>query len=255
MHYQISRNGQIYGPYTIEDLERYLGTGNVLGSDLAKSDEMPEWVPVSQILATHRLAGEAMAEPPVMASSTPGGPYAQPVYAAGSYNPALASSPYEDAPNLQWGLVVLFSVLTCGFLFSFIWDVVIAAWLKRVQPTDRSLFWYLCALGVIVVRWICSFALFGFAYRHEGSGGFGAGAGFWVLQALSYLGSLITLGLVITANFVKRASLLEHFNGPEPVGLELSPVMTFFFAPWYFQYHLNHINAIKKAARDAAPHA
>ena len=40
MHYQITRNGQNYGPYTLEDLQRYLASGNVLPTDLCKSDEM-----------------------------------------------------------------------------------------------------------------------------------------------------------------------------------------------------------------------
>ena len=52
MPYQISRNGQMYGPYTLEDLQRYLASGNVLPTDLAKSEEMTEWLPVSQILGT-----------------------------------------------------------------------------------------------------------------------------------------------------------------------------------------------------------
>ncbi len=50
MPYHVSRNGQTYGPYTLEDLQRYVASGNILATDLAKSDEMPEWVPVSQIL-------------------------------------------------------------------------------------------------------------------------------------------------------------------------------------------------------------
>jgi hypothetical protein len=33
MHYQISRNGQEYGPYTLEDLQRYLASGNVMPTD------------------------------------------------------------------------------------------------------------------------------------------------------------------------------------------------------------------------------
>ena len=50
MTYQVSRNGQIYGPYTLEDLQRYVSSGNVLPTDMAKGEDMPEWVPVAQIL-------------------------------------------------------------------------------------------------------------------------------------------------------------------------------------------------------------
>ncbi len=40
MHYQISRNGQMYGPYTLEDLQRYLASGNILPTDMAKTEAM-----------------------------------------------------------------------------------------------------------------------------------------------------------------------------------------------------------------------
>ena len=46
-----------------------------------------------------------------------------------------------------------------------------------------------------------------------------------------------------------RRSMEEHFNGPEPMGLSLSGVMTFFFGGIYFTYHLNRINELKRAAR------
>ena len=49
--YQVSRNGQFYGPYSLEELERYLGSGNLLPGDVAKSPEMAQWLPVAQILS------------------------------------------------------------------------------------------------------------------------------------------------------------------------------------------------------------
>ncbi len=49
MPYQVSRNGQMYGPYTLEDLQRYIASGHVLYTDMAKSEDMSEWLPVSQI--------------------------------------------------------------------------------------------------------------------------------------------------------------------------------------------------------------
>ena len=33
----------------------------------------------------------------------------------------------------------------------------------------------------------------------------------------------------------------EHFSGPDPMGLTLSGVMTFFLGGIYFQYHINDI--------------
>ena len=57
MTYQVSRNGQMYGPYTLEDLKRYVASGNILGTDMAKSEEMPDWLPVAQILGIAGTAG------------------------------------------------------------------------------------------------------------------------------------------------------------------------------------------------------
>jgi hypothetical protein len=46
-----------------------------------------------------------------------------------------------------------------------------------------------------------------------------------------------------------RRSMEEHYNGPEPIGLSLSGVMTFFFGVYYFQYHFTRINEMKRLAR------
>ncbi len=54
MQYQVSREGQLYGPYTLEDLRRYVASGNILLTDLAKSEDSPNWVPVAQIVGAPR---------------------------------------------------------------------------------------------------------------------------------------------------------------------------------------------------------
>ena len=61
--------------------------------------------------------------------------------------------------------------------------------------------------------------------------------------------SLISFIVIELGYFDLRRSMEEHFNGPEPLGLTLSPVMTFFFGPLYFQYHMSRINEVKRIAR------
>ncbi|MGH9597603.1 MAG: DUF4339 domain-containing protein, partial [Edaphobacter sp.] len=66
------------------------------------------------------------------------------------------------------------------------------------------------------------------------------------------LGSLVSLACWVVrliARFTLRDTLEQHFNGPEPLGLRLSAVMTFFFGGIYFQYKLNEINQIKQTLR------
>ena len=83
MNYFITRDGQQYGPYTVADLQRYVASGNILLTDLARSEGMSEPLPVSQIIGTIPA------------------PQAQ-------IRAAPASTPiYPDPPNLHWGLVLL----------------------------------------------------------------------------------------------------------------------------------------------------
>ena len=273
MHYQISRNGQLYGPYTLEDLERYLASGNVLPTDLAKSEEMPDWIPVSQLLANRgsspsgAAAGAAPGNPSSASAAAAATGYTASPNASGTYanpgpyasqvpytNPAfpepgfqpgtLAASPYPDAPNLHWALVLLFSFLTCS-LFMFIWNLVIAAWLKRVQPNATSLFFYIGAALLFLVQMIIGVP---YSLHHAASPGIHMHTG----NAISSLFGIAVWVVRLIARFSQRASLEEHFNGPEPIGLRLSGVMTFFFGGLYFQYHLNRINQVKLAARYGA---
>jgi hypothetical protein len=245
MQYQISRNGQTYGPYTLDDLRRYLVSGNVLATDLAKNDEMADWVPVSQLVAG------ASAPPPENAFATPG--FANPSAVAPIYggpvapvNP-LAGSPYADAPNLHWGLYTLFAVITCT-LFSKVFTVVQAAWLKRVQPNSNALLSYGVQYGILILTMVVRAATHTIIQNTGDNVGFNFGVYAHQNPIVSLL-NLLYFIMIFVSRFVMRGSLEEHFNTVEPVGLQLSPVMTFFFGGIYFQYHLNRINAMKQAAR------
>jgi GYF domain 2 len=225
MPYQISRGGQMYGPYTLEDLQRYLASGNVLPTDLAKSEEMTDWVPVSQILGGGPAAASAPAYP------------SEPVYAP-TPGYGAAAGVYPDPPNLNWGLVLLFGILTCGVFFV-VWELVQTLWMKRVQPLTKAMPYYI----IYVVLW----------FLNVGSSmGRSAAMVHGNTLPASPLGILISLGTIVMAivyRFAMRSSLEQHFNGPEPIGLRLGPVMTFFFGGLYFQYHFNKINEMKQAAR------
>ena len=215
MIYQVSRNGQMYGPYTVEDLQRYVAAGNILVTDLAKGEDMADWVPVAQILGTASQVAPAQA-----------------IYVAPS------GVPYPDPPNLHWGLVLLFTIFTCG-LFGLIWDFVQVLWMKRVEPQSKAFMYFI----VLIVLWLLNLG---------SSAGRTAAMMHGVMPRTSLLAlflSLSVLVLLIVYRFVMRDSLEQHFNGPEPIGLRLGPVMTFFFGGLYFQYHLNRINEIKNALR------
>ena len=222
MLYHVTRNGQNYGPYTLEDLQRYVASGNVLPSDLAKSDEMAEWVPVGQLLG-------GSVPPPNQASFPPYAGGVAPGYAPGAV-------PYPEPPNLHWALVLLIGVFTCG-LFSVVWSFVQAAWMRKVNPRSNAIFFYtayvVISFGGTFTRMFLMFAS-GLHRQY-----LGLAIPVWV----------ITIVLVELAFFDMRRSMEQHFNGPEPIGLSLSGVMTFFFGMLYFQYHFTRINELKRLAR------
>ena len=49
MKIHIDRNGERFGPYSIEEVNAYLAAGTLLPSDLAWKDGMTDWLPVHQI--------------------------------------------------------------------------------------------------------------------------------------------------------------------------------------------------------------
>jgi hypothetical protein len=223
MLYQVSRNGQTYGPYTLEDLQRYIASGNILPTDLAKGDEMPEWIPVAQVLGASPPAGPAALAPAAYAGSAP-------VYTPG------AAAHYPDPPNLHWALVLVIGIFTCG-LFTVVWNFVQAAWMRKVNPRSNALFLY---IAYTVVGYLGGFARIALMI----SSGFHNS-----YAAMGLATSLLSIVLVELAFFDMRRSMEEHFNGPEPIGLSLSGVMTFFFGTLYFQYHFTRINELKRLAR------
>ncbi|RZU41301.1 DUF4339 domain-containing protein [Edaphobacter modestus] len=236
MPYLISRAGQTYGPYTLEDLQRYVASGNVLLTDLAKSDEMADWLPVAQIL--NPAAGAIPAAGVTPATGAPIPPsYAPPAAPYGQPAP-YAVSPYPDPPNLHWALVLVLAIFSCG-IFAVIWDFVQVLWMKRIEPQTRA-FPYFIAYAVL------SFLSGGLSMR---ASAIAMHTGHRHTSPWSILISIAVLVLLILYRFSMRDSLEHHFNNAEPLGLRLGPIMTFFFGGLYFQYHFNRLNALKQAIR------
>ena len=77
--YQISRNGQVYGPYTLDDLRRYVASGNVMAGDFALPKDGSAWVTVAEVLGG--LEAPALLEAgAVVSAETPSAPM-PPAYA------------------------------------------------------------------------------------------------------------------------------------------------------------------------------
>ncbi len=205
MNYFISRENQQYGPYTLADLQRYVGTGEVLTSDLATSEGMGAPVTVGEIIGN-------IAAPPAYSTAYP---------ASAAFPVATI---YPAPPNLHWGLVLLFTILSCG-LFGSVWELVQAAWLKKVEPASKALVIYIVAIVLLVAIFFVSFV----------------GTLTDAPKAFTELAQLAFYIAVIAGRFSFKNSMEQHYNTAEPMGLSLSGVMTFFFGGIYFQYHINDI--------------
>src|SRR5437868_1360501 len=220
MNYFIKRDEKEYGPYSLGDLQKYVGTGNILLTDLCRSEGLTDWVPVSQVIGN------------IPVPAAPAQPAAGAVYggqaAAGAYAGSAAEQ-YPPPPALHWGILVLLGVLTCG-LFGWVWAFIQAAWVKKIDPASKALLYYGISVGLFVIMIVAAFSV-----RSGAQNG-----GVYLLCRV--VGAIMWL----VAAFNMRSSIEEHYYSKEPIGLSLNGVMTFFFNIYYFQYHFTRINEMKQ---------
>ncbi|HEY5328531.1 MAG TPA: DUF4339 domain-containing protein [Acidobacteriaceae bacterium] len=215
MMYRIARNGQGFGPYSENDLLRYLASGQVLPTDLAQGEGMSEWLPVSELF---------------------------PAAALPTQSPA-AGALFPDPPDLPWWVALLLGIVTGG-LFFVVWDVVEASWMRRVALTSAALGLYVVVAVLYVLR--LPQAWHSVAYN-------AFNGPLVVATPLGDFVGLAGLALAIVSRFVFRGELLRHFNGPEPLGLRLNAFWTLLFGGLYFQFHFNRINERKRMLRISVP--
>jgi hypothetical protein len=205
MNYKVMRNGQEFGPYTLADLQRYVASGNILVSDMVKSEGMDDWVPVSQVIGNIPV---------------PAVPAVQSSYTA----PAL----YPPPPGLHWGIALALEIVTCG-LFGWAWAIVQAIWVRKVQPSSKGIYYVVVGVALFLVATTLNIG--------QGKSETPAGG----------LVNLVAFVFWLIGVFSMKSSIEDHFNSAEPIGLQLSGVMTFFFNIVYFQYHFTEIVRVKKS--------
>jgi len=213
MEYQIQRGDQKFGPYSLAELQQYVQEGRVLLTDLAQSEGMADWVPVSQILGNIPIPAPAqvLAPPPQNLIPLP--------------------------PNLHWGVVL--AIMIVGrflglvlVLFTWVWSLILANWARRLVNNNIAM--------VLVAMYPAGFVAGIFAISA------GAAAG---KESFTYLGfAFIFAGVLayVVGIFKIRAAMEEYYNSKENIALTLSGAMTFFFSIIYLQYHINRIAKWKK---------
>jgi hypothetical protein len=214
MNYRIRRGDQEFGPYSLAELKQYLAEGRIVPADLARSEGMEEWTPVSQVLGDASLGQSVAAMAVPSGSDSPGGE-------AAAGLPAV-----PPPPALHWALVLLLNLVTCS-LFMMVWMFIQANWTKKVDPENKSMWLFAVYIGSVFAA-----VALGFASGATGN------------ESLDALGGLFNLGgsiCAIVGFFMIKSSLETYFAGP-PMHLQLSGVLTFFFNIFYIQYHFTRIS-------------
>jgi hypothetical protein len=117
VEYFVKRGEQRFGPYSLSDLQNYVQSGNILTEDLAQSEGMTDWVPVSQVLgnipapaATPAASSAAMAEPQLV----------------------------DLPPNWHWSIVLILGLITRQ-LFNLIWALIQANWARKLIGDNKPM--------------------------------------------------------------------------------------------------------------------
>jgi hypothetical protein len=206
MQYFVQRGDQKFGPYTLAELQRYVQSGNITVEDLAQSEGMTAWAPVSQILGNI----------PATAVSSAG--------AAAAVEPApeLVSL----APNLHWGIVLVLDIVTRQ-LFNMIWALVLANWARKLINNNKPL---------VLVAMYPAGIIAGTLVIMTGSSLAPIGSVFILAGVIIYLVGIFSI----------KSAMEEYYNWNEKMGLQMSGAMTFFFSTIYIQYQVNRIARWKK---------
>jgi GYF domain 2 len=206
MDYRLKRGDQEFGPYSLTDLQRYLQSGHVAATDLAFSDGMDGWIPVSQVLGDIPI------------------PVTMPAVEVGAPTVPLP-------PNLHWGWLLLLDAITRGY-FNIIWALVQANWARKLTGKNNPM--VLAAMypaGVIA----------GAVAMYVGKSTFNSG-----LVGVGGLLILAGAICMVAAAYSIRNAMEEYYNTVENIGLSMSGVMVFFFGIVYIQYHINRLTRLKR---------
>lgn len=210
MNYFVKRGEEKFGPYSLAEMQQYMQSGNISSGDLAQSEGMSEWVPVSQVIGNIPI--------PVTSQGAAAAPAMEPV-----------RERVPLAPNLHWGILLLLEIVTRQ-LFNLIWSLVQANWARKLIKDNKPL---------VLVAMYPAGMITGIMAEVVGHGGDAAG----IAAALCIFGGLIAY---IIGIFAIRSAMEEYYNSTENIGLSMSGAMTFFFSTIYIQYHINRIARWKK---------
>lgn len=207
MNYFVQHGDEQWGPYSLADLQQQLQAGKISPGDLARSEGMSDWAPVSQVVGNIPVpvqAGYGAAAAPAMA----------PVAAV------------ELPPNLHWSIVLVINMasrfIPFVFVFNMIWTFVLANWARKLNGNTNTL--------VLIAMYPAGFIAGIFASTMNPDTG-------------PIIGGLLILGGVVAyiiGIFKIKGAMEDYYN------CRLSGGMTFFFSTVYLQFYVNKIHKWKR---------
>jgi hypothetical protein len=217
----------------------------------------PPAAPVWTAPATASYPPPAFAQPPAFApppayappmpppyAAPPPPAFAPPAYAPPMAPPYAAQAPRAPVmgspvpPNMHWAVVLILSWVTGG-LAGVIWMFKQAAFVKKIDPSNK-------AIPMLVIAMLAMVGQLGLVFSMMGSRSMSDIA---ALTAVMMVLNLVIVVVGLIAVFGMRSSIVRYYNTVEPIGLQLSGVMTFFFSILYFQHHFSRIAAWKQTGR------
>src|SRR5262249_29989916 len=154
---------------------------------------------------------------PISATAHPAG-----AASAGVYDVAADPVP----PDLHWVIVMVLGMVTAS-VFTVVWAIVQAVWVRRIKPESKALLFLVPAIGAGIAGTVIN------AKAHEFA---------WVATLLS----VVTFVLICYAEAAMGRDLTDYYNSTENIHVRLSGTMIFFFNVFYFQYHFSRIARWKK---------
>jgi|GEM_PF-474664 len=257
MQYFVRRGSEEYGPYTLADLRRFAVTGNIAPTDGVRAEGVAEsypastllgmeaWAPAQGVAPSHPSPGSdqfGSQGPSSFASSTAVGPTAASI-PVGAYLPAyqvpMMANGAALPPKLHWGLVLLLTIVTCGF-FSAVWGLMQTWWVKQVDVGSTAFRRMLISIGMIYGYALAGNFLTPWMEHDNGSRPIVEG-----LMALFGLGMLICMLVSIVIYYMSlfdtRSSIERYFRDVEPLDVQINPAFLALGGIFYLQYHLTRI--------------
>jgi hypothetical protein len=133
-----------------------------------------------------------------------------------------ADQAFPAPPKLHWSLLLLFTVISFG-VFQFVWMFVQSSWARKVDPESQATAFF--AGDVLLFLLSLVFAASSDSRLQN-------------FELPFLLGSCIVFYAGV---YSIRRAMLDHYNLVEPMNLEISGAMTFFFTLLHLQYHMTRI--------------